>query len=245
MRYIYIICLTLSSLFAYKYATATTQMRQYAFFMPNNAFEDNTSVKDIENMRPRYDKPVYEEYYDDEDDYEDEEDYEDEYDEPINNAANTSSPSKDSIDPEIVLPYVKKAIQVVKSKETEKTTAPITQPQTATKKTSGLKKAPELTEAIQKVLQKYTLEDTSTTSETTDNPPPVTAETLKQLENKNLSKMLEEIPYPDRTLPRFKQLYSIYGMELRVLYRRGELPKNKEQEDTLAKANSFRRFTVE
>lgn len=245
MRYIYIICLTLSSLFAYKYATATTQMRQYAFFMPNNAFENNTSVKDIENMRPRYDKSVYEEYYDDEDDYEDEEDYEDEYDEPINNASNTSSPSKDSAEPEIILPYVRKEIQIVKPKETAKTTAPVTQSQTAAKKTPEPKKAPELTEAVQKKLQKYTLEDISTTSETTDTSPLITAETLKQLENKSLSKMLEEIPYPDRTLPKFKQLYSIYGTELRVLYRRGELPKNKEQEETLAKANSFRRFTVE
>lgn len=251
MKHIYTICLILSSLFAYKYAVATSEQQQYAFFMPNNAFEGNTSVQDLEDMRPRYNKPSYKTVYEednDEYDVEEEED-DDDYNKADNKITdkkiNASHPQKASTKPEITLPYVKKDIQITKPEKTKQIAKPIAKAQTLTKKTAQPKKAPELTETVQKKLQQYSLDITNQAPEDSDTPSVVTADSIKQLETKTISKMLEEIPYPNRTLPKFQQLYSIYGTELRVLYRRGELPKNKEQEDTLAKANSFRRFVVE
>lgn len=237
MRYIYIICLTLSSLFAYKYAAMATELQQYAFFMPNNAFEGNTSVQNIENMHPRYNKPRYQKTYKDEED----DDYY--YDRPNKSTApKTAHTKKTTAEPKVTLPYVKKDIHIVKPEKNKQVAAPIAKSQPVAKKTSEPKKAPELTEAIQKKLQQYSLDEPKPTNEATS---VIKTDSIAQQETKTISKMLEAIPYPNRTLPKFQQLYSIYGTELRVLYRRGELPKNKEQEDTLAKANSFRRFVVE
>jgi len=229
MKYIYIICLTLSSLFTYKYAGAT-ELQQYAFFMPNNAFEGNTSVQNIENMHPRYNKPHYQKVYtnNNEDD--------DSYNKPdikktTASAKVTTTPKKTN-QPKVTLPYVKKEIKITKPEKTKQ----------IIKKPSEPKKAPELTEAIQKKLQQYNLDEPKPATQAA---PIASASSAVQEETKSISKMLEEIPYPNPSLPKFQQLYSIYGTELRVLYRRGELPKNREQEETLAKANSFRRFIVE
>ena len=60
----------------------------------------------------------------------------------------------------------------------------------------------------------------------------------------NIEKLLRQIPYPDSSQPKFKQLYNLYALELRSLYKYNELPINIEQEETLKKANSSRRLEV-
>ena len=234
MRYIYIICLTLSSLFAYKYATAAGEAERYAFFMPNNAFEQNTSVQNIDNMSPRYNKPRYQA-----DSVQNTRTVKNIGTAKNTRAVKTTATKNISSEPKVTLPYVKKEIQITPPEKTK----PVTQNQPVVKKPTTPKKAPVLTEDVQKKLQQYSLDSFESTPETTA--PVVTADSVKKAAAKNINQMLAEIPYPDRSQPKFKQLYSVYGTELRVLNRRGELPRNKEQEDTLAKANSFRRFTVE
>ena len=58
MKYFYISCLLLSSFFTYKTLSAKDNYAQYAFFMPKGAFEQNTTLDDIESMRPRQPKPT-------------------------------------------------------------------------------------------------------------------------------------------------------------------------------------------
>ncbi|MBP5698353.1 MAG: hypothetical protein J6W96_02355, partial [Alphaproteobacteria bacterium] len=50
MKYFYMICLTLSSFFTYKYLFAAEQATQYAFFIPNNSFQNNI-YEEEENER--------------------------------------------------------------------------------------------------------------------------------------------------------------------------------------------------
>ena len=58
MKYIYIICLLLSSFFTDKSSAATNESTRYAFFMPQGALQQNRQVPDIRLMRPRHTKPV-------------------------------------------------------------------------------------------------------------------------------------------------------------------------------------------
>ena len=103
------------------------------------------------------------------------------------------------------------------------------------------------------------LTDTSTTSkytlgddlDTTKQPKANTQKSIqKQLSDldlyshKSVEEMLEDRPYPNKSLPKFKQRVALYDVELRNLYHRGTLPFNQEQEDTLSKASSAKYFFV-
>ena len=77
-----------------------------------------------------------------------------------------------------------------------------------------------------------------------------TQDTEKQLSaldlysHKSVEEMLSEQPYPNKSLPKFKQRVALYDVELRNLYRRESLPTNREQDNALAKASSGQYFSV-
>ena len=58
MKYIYIICLSLSSLFVFTPLKADTHTHNNAFFIPSGAFQQNTGVKDITPKKPRRTQPA-------------------------------------------------------------------------------------------------------------------------------------------------------------------------------------------
>ena len=106
--------------------------------------------------------------------------------------------------------------------------------------------SPDSTEIASK-LQKYKLDENITVQAATPEPALAAApdaSPLEQLHRKSLNELLQAIPYPDAKLPKFKQRYALYGLEMRVLQRRGKFPANPEQEEALAKADSLRRFEV-
>ena len=95
---------------------------------------------------------------------------------------------------------------------------------------------------------KYTLDnDLEITSEPKPNKiqnAPKQLSALDLYSHKSVEEMLDEQPYPDRSLPKFKQRVALYDVELRNLYRRETLPTNREQDNALAKASSARYFSV-
>lgn len=239
MKYFYLICLTLSSLFTYKYSSAETYP-QYAFFIPENAFQqNNTSAPDINAMRPRYKKQQAA---------------------PI--ADNSEQPARQ---PQPIR-YKKKVQPVTHPVLLKKASSPVT-----TAQDNPLTENPQINEpmlvvaqptapsqpvettaeedlsSIQEIAAQYTLEEPAPTQNTVQATPPLTIEPseIEKLEQENLNALLSRIPFPDYKLPKFKQLYSIYGLELRSLREREKLPDNPRQEEVLAKANSLLRFKVQ
>ena len=51
MRYIYILCMILSSIFTYKQTYAQNTINQYAFYMPQNSFQNNTDIAKRDYLR--------------------------------------------------------------------------------------------------------------------------------------------------------------------------------------------------
>ncbi len=244
MKYIYIICLLLSSFFTDKSSAATNESTRYAFFMPQGALQQNRQVPDIRLMRPRHTKPV-----------EDTQPASSDTPTEAKQISNKPHPKnlartpalKNTVTSENVPQNTRKS-----SAPTRQYAQPQTQPTakaTAAAQPTTPKKqiiaSPELSPEIEKKVQQYTLDDspippqkkTATTTAAAISP-------LEKLKQKSLKELLADIPYPDSDLPKFKQLYADYGMELRVLERRHKLPANSEQEETLAKANTLRRFEV-
>lgn len=227
MKYFYISCLLLSSFFTYKTLSAKDNYLQYAFFMPKGAFEQNTTLDDIESMRPRQPKPTQ-------------------------TQQDTEQLQEEIPSPKITLPYVKKKIKLQKEiadhkvkEETPQVSATIknntaekpkqiAKPLPITK--TPLAISPELLEK----LNKYSLEDTPLEKAENNTP----AQISKPIPQKSLTQMLSDVPYPNPSLPKFQQAYASYVMDLRIFNRRGKLPANPSQEQTLQKANSIRRFDV-
>lgn len=245
MKYFYIGCLILSSLFTYKHSLAKDHLLELAFFVPKGAFQQNTAVKDIELMRPRQAETPTESSSS-----------KTSQDTPVQTPSaasdNTSQPLK------ISRPYVKKKVTPQKKiiiTDTQTAQEPLlttAEPEKKTPDTPTVVQAdapvstePEITAEIQQKLNKYSLDDPAPlpSTSTTNTLRPQTPD-MEKITPQNLAEMLEKIPLPNFDLPKFKQLYSTYGMELRILHRRGKLPYNSEQEDTLAKANTLERFEV-
>ena len=244
MKYIYIICLLLSSFFTDKSSAATNESTRYAFFMPQGALQQNRQVPDIRLMRPRHTKPV-----------EDTQPASSDTPTEAKQISNKPHPKNLARTPALKNTVTSENVP----QNTRKSSAPTrqyAQPQTqptakataAAQPTTPRKQiiaSPELSPEIEKKVQQYTLDDspippqkkTATTTAAAISP-------LEKLKQKSLKELLADIPYPDSDLPKFKQLYADYGMELRVLERRHKLPANSEQEETLAKANTLRRFEV-
>lgn len=240
MKYIYIICLLLSSFFTDKSSAATNESARYAFFMPQGALQQNRQVPDIRLMRPRHTKPV-----------EDTQPASSDTPTAIKQISNKPHPQNLARTPTLENTVTSESVP----QNTRKSSAPArqyAQPQTqsaskatATAQPTTPKKQIIASPEIEKKVQQYTLDDspvppqkkTAATTAAAISP-------LEKLKQKSLKELLADIPYPDSDLPKFKQLYADYGMELRVLERRHKLPANSEQEETLAKANTLRRFEV-
>lgn len=246
MKYFYIICLALSSFFTYKHLSADEQSRQYAIFIPADAFQQNNETTAPLRYNHTQNNTTVKKQ--------------------TNNTANqpkTSEKTANTITtkPKISLPYVKKVVSVTnktipdqpKTQQpastdsanlVNKQTAPA--PLASTKPQYELPAPPTMSAEIKEKLNKYSLNDNKETK-LRPSPEKNTKNQLSSLERfkqKSINEMLATIPYPDNSQPKFKQIYSLYGIELRVLNRRGSLPLNQEQENTLAKADTIRRFEV-
>lgn len=229
MKHIYIICLTLSSFFIYKPLYAEQKTQQYAFFLPNDAFQDNSTITQINEMKPRYNK-------------------EPEQNTPLKkNKPNIISQKN----PKISLPYEKKTI-IINPHPTDK--KPQHHNDRFPQKRPDFKPRPRpihrpdrpiISPYIREKLKQYTLDEdfpeTQTYGEEIIIEQPLSLEQFKQ---KSVSEMLDEMPYPDYNLPSFKQLYGHYIMELRSLYDNGYLPDNQGQEAVLQKASNIGYFNV-
>ena len=245
MKYIYIICLLLSSFFTDNSSAATNESARYAFFMPQGALQQNRQVPDIRLMRPRHTKPV-----------EDTQPASSDTPTAIKQISNKPQPQNLVRTPTLENTVTSESVP----QNTRKSSAPArqyAQPQTqsaskatATAQPTTPKKqiiaSPELSPEIEKKVQQYTLDDSPVPPQkkTAATTTAAAISPLEKLKQKSLKELLADIPYPDSDLPKFKQLYADYGMELRVLERRHKLPTNSEQEKTLAKANTLRRFEV-
>lgn len=261
MKHTYIISIILSSFFTYKSVSANIAPQQYAFFVPTGAFQQNQKVQDIRLMRPRYAKP--------EEENQSTSNTQEEASNPSNNdyraqrrtiTAKENTWSSDS-HPQNTLKNRKKSTFPI-TQDNIASVQPITNTVTDSKLPSSATStnivfqeetqpapalAPMSAEVNQK-LEQYQLDDnTKITTAQKEEPalqqPQISY--LEELKQKSLSALLSDIPYPDSSQPKFKQLYPYYGMELRVYQRRGKFPSNREQEDTLAKANSIKRFEVQ
>lgn len=214
MIYIYIICLALSSFFTYNSLAADSTIYQNAFFIPSGAFQQNTTVQDIPVRQPNRQQK-----------------------------ANKPSVAKPS------LPTAKQPAKPLETTQPESLPTPTEAPSKVViqktepspkQKTAQIK--PQ--QATPKKQAKYKLDDSPRqtpeikTAAAPEIPP------LEKFRQKNIKEMLDTLPYPNFNLPKFKQIYALYALELRSAYRRGKLPSNYEQEETLAKANSIRRFNV-
>lgn len=256
MKYTYIISIILSSFFTYKSVSANIYPQQYAFFIPGGAFQQNQKVQDIRLMRPRY-APT-------ENGSQETSSYTKEQSAASSTNKTTTSrktitSQKASSSPQnisqtslksrkkSILPIAREnsiTVQKIKAlpQQNTKQSAPSTNIvfQDETDKAA----APSSAEVNEK-LEQYRLDDNIKIASPQDTSPqkPILSP-LEELKQKSLSSLLNEIPYPDPSQPKFKQLYSSYGMELRVYQRRGKFPSNYEQEETLAKANSIKRFEV-
>ena len=198
----------MSSFFTYKSISAKENFIQYAFFMPQNTLQENTTIKEFSPLTQDYSK---------------------------------NTPSK----PKKIKKIIKK--KVLKKKNTQtpkhKKTFPVVK--------SELKK---ITDPVDKTKQastkqqKYVLEDIKPiTKEDTHQETIKTQKVLSLIEQLNQTKvetLLNNIPHPDISKPIFKQLYALYGMDLRTLNRRGKFPTNLKQEKALKKATSIQRFKV-
>lgn len=204
MKYMYILLCLLSSFFIYNFSLAKEIQTKYAFFIPNNAFQSNTDVKEIK-LAP---KPSSQK----------------------TNKKNTSNTITQTTQPPLKLkkkfPVVIKELQPladIKKANSPKPQNKYQLDEDVDPKALVKKDTPEIKEEIieEPVLSVF--------------------ETYK---TGNIEKLLRQIPYPDSSQPKFKQLYNLYALELRSLYKYNELPINIEQEETLKKANSIRRLEV-
>ncbi len=270
MKYFYIICIALSSFFTYKSLSAQMPSQQYAFFMPGGSLQQNSQVSDIRRMRPRY----LETSEDTNAGAKKISRTANKASAPSNsgsminiNSLKKTSPktTKESAPlatkPKYTLPYEHKPIAEVQelqlppptTQKTESQPAPIRQTTSETAAvmakpaTQPVEPAP-ITPEIAAKMNQYHLDDTPATpmktQKTATQAEPQLSE-IDRLKQKSVNELLTAIPYPDSSQPKFKQLYALYGLELRVLQRRGNFPANPEQEKALAKANSIKRFEVQ
>ncbi len=208
MKYMYILLCLLSSFFIYNFSLAKETESKYAFFIPNNAFQSNTDVKEIrlpqkQNLKKATQKSISN----------------------IDTTVDTQTtqpPLKLKKKLPIVIEELKPLVEL-KKENAPKPQNKYQLDEDVDPKALVKKDAPEIKE------------------ETIEEPVLSTFEIYK---TGNIEELLRQIPYPDSSQPKFKQLYNLYALELRSLYKYKELPINTEQEETLKKANTIRRLEV-
>lgn len=194
MKYIYIISVILSSFFTISSSQAKNNLMQYAFYIPQNAFQSNTIEK------PQTIK--------------------------TNNNISTQ---------EISIPNNKSSHTV-----TKKTTSP---------KPQNIKSGIKTQKTSVSDFAKKKLRPKIKSKPITSKKKPLFEDTVSKITvynktKKSISETLSEIPYPDTNLPKYKNAYLDYIMSLRILYRTKKLQPNFEQEETLSKANTIKRFKI-
>ena len=185
MRYFYIICLVLSSFFIYNQSSAENRSRQYAFFVPNNVYQNNTETNNIDSIRPRYARSPKE----------------------SPEAKQYISQKPTTKEPKITLPYTRNQL---KEETVETSQASNNQPQTKeteTLQSSTHNQTPQIIEtpdiplisaqesveqpiAIPNNAAKYNIDDDFLASLT-----PEPSQPIIEQEEKTISEMLSEIPF--------------------------------------------------
>lgn len=245
MRYFYIICLVLSSFFIYHQSSADNIGRQYAFFVPGSAYQENTAVNNLDSIQPRYKKTR------------------------ASNKPTQTSPSKNQKNKIKTAEKLKRPITQKPLKEIADTnpTPQIKDKETLviTKQADTVKEETPIITATETAVTSAPVIETPATPQFSeeemnrirekaaqynidDDDDFIIAPTIteaSQNKEKSLSAMLSEIPYPNPDEPSFKQTFGKYGIALRTLYRQKTLPKDYEQDRILAKATSIKRFKVE
>ncbi len=250
MKYPYIISIILSSFFLYKSVSANTSPQQYAFFIPSGAFQQNQEVQDIRLMRPRYVQT--------EEEAQENQQQTEEYsvsspsiqsEQTQRKTSLTSQATSASYNPSPTSLKTKKKSTLPISGNTIKSVQKIKVP--SAKTSTHIIFPADSSDSESTSTKTITKQEIYQLDENTKLTAPQQEETLQpkltykeELKQKSLSSLLNKIPYPDSSQPTFKQLYPYYGMELRVYQNRGKFPRNSKQEETLAKANSIKRFDV-
>lgn len=217
MKYTYIICMTLSSFFTHSLSYADTNTYLNTFFIPSNAFQQNTQTVNIEQMKPRH-KEV----------------------EPSIKQPDSTGLSQQSTS----APTTETLQSAQQISATTKKSAKKTDKKLKTKQLSK-QRLPSSTKQKKQIPSKYKIQDDSTTlSASTVKEEKTMPPQKRDVREKSVREMLDSLPSPNFKLPKYQQIYALYGLELRSAYRRGTLPSNYEQETTLSKANSIRRFEV-
>ena len=233
----------MSSFFIYKSLQARETELQYAFFIPGGAFQENTTVTEI-NLKPRYPKEAPSTQQEDD------------------SSKNKNTPKENNIRKKISLPVEVPVLgkRIIKKEDfNNKKAKPLNKP-VRKKETPPPTPVVVIKESSPQIIQTST---SSNKYELEENIPVLTAEhiiieddakeeapisptlsPLEELLQADVEDLLKTIERPDSTQPLFKQLYGLYGIELRSLYRHKELPPNLSLEDTLQKANSMLRFEV-
>ena len=222
----------MSSFFANNTLGANNQEITLAFFIPQGTFQQNNQIQDIRLMKPRYGKIELPQ------EYSEEEKYQQPKSQQIQQSASPQKKQrKYSKKPSLPQKQISTSPNIATPQKTIQTKADTPSPQKSIKNTEITKSASS---------SKYQLEDNERENLTTTSEAPQIAEiNIKDIQQKSLKELLSEIPYPDSHQPKFKQLYSLYGLELRSFQRRGKFPINRDQEEALAKANSIKKFTVQ
>ena len=251
MKYFYIICMFLSSFFTYKSLMADSL--QYAFFMPGDAMQQSGKLNDLNRMRPRHrinqrthsenntnSQPnfINKQSFSAPDITTSEAQFTEEYQKgnKINHQVRNKKNIRLPVEP-------KKIIAIKKSTSSDKkATSQVISPSLKEKNAVS---AAEVSEK----LKKYKLDDNLSapfpdSEYVQEIPEPTIISEEEQLLKMSVSDLLDRIPFADKKDPKFKQIYSYYGTELKILRNYGKLPINLNQEETLAKANSLRRFEV-
>ena len=237
MKYIYILLLALSSFFNNKSLQADTSHQKFAFFMPSGAMQENINTPSLKSFEEttNYEKA---------------------------NELNTSVQQSSQISEELpqnntkyrkTLPISIKTFspQEIKTKKVVEQTS--TTPKPKTKKITTNTKSKESTKKQVKTNPvDFSSLDFDENIQISSQEEPKKEEIIiskelslvEKIKQQDLSDLLYSVPYPDVKLPKFKQLYNSYVMDLRSYYKYKKMPDNYEQEKSLDKSNSLVKFEV-
>ena len=200
----YILLCLLSSFFTYNSLLAKEEEHKYAFFIPNNAFQENTSVKELTPTKKTQKKLKRATQ------------------KTPQQTTETQTPNKLKKTLPIVIKELRPLVEVTSSE--------LPKPQNKYQLDENIN-----TKALVKKDKPQPTEDVEIAQEVSP---------LERYKIEDINDLLRETPHPNPKHPKFKQLYNLYALELRTLYKYKKLPTNLEQEKLLKKANTIRRFEV-
>ena len=244
MKYIYLILIALSSFFTNKSLQANQDGTQIAFFMPPNSMQQNIYIPAISNNTLQQDIQSTKENSN--------------ISQPniasqeINEIEPTITPQKNTPAPKKKSPTVAKTLNKKQPKQDKQATttkattkvAPTTVQPTDFSNIEFDSNVNLNTEKENNEIEKNSPENEETKTASSSSDLENTTSYIKQLYQKDLKELLYSVPYPNKKQPKYKQLYNIYLLDLRGLYRYKKLSENIEQNLTLKKAKSMKKFEV-